>query len=459
MPKTFYDTNVLDAARERIKLVFDRFEVVCVSFSGGKDSTVLLDLARREAAARGRQVHALFIDLEAQFKATIDHVEAVMLNDPVIVPVWVCIPLNLRNAVSVFQPHWACWDPDAKSAWVRPMPRHPGVISDPSVFPFWRHRMEFEEFIVHFPQWLAQGRSFASLVGNCADESLHRYYSCMDREKKCGWLLDGEQINWSSVIDPKHPDAVSFFPIYDWTVSDIWTYHGDTRIPHNRIYDMMNLAGIPLVEQRICQPYGDDQRRGLDLWAQAEPETWRRILDRVAGVNYGAKYARGKLLGYRRGVGLPKGHTWKSYTFLLLSTIPDVLRERYLSNFAVFLEWWMRNGYPDIREIHDDETEPLRTSTRRKLPSWRRLALAVLKNDFLCKSLTIGQVKDVHGDVYDRVAAGESVKVRKSVKPVYEYLQSQYDAYLTGGLETTTVNLFTSRGSRLDEIKERYRDL
>jgi len=318
--------------------------------------------------------------------------------------------------------------------------------------------MEFEEFIVHFPRWLAGGKSYASLVGNCADESLHRWFSVTRRDKKSAWMMDGKQVHWSSVLSPKDPDIVTFFPIYDWSVEDIWTYHGRERIPHNRIYDRMHLTGMPLTEQRICQPYGDDQRRGLDAWAKMEPETWPLVLDRVVGVNYGARYARQQLLGYNRGVGLPEGHTWKSYTFLLLDTVPEVLRERYLSNFAVFLEWWMRHGYPDIAGIHEDETPHLKTSSHRKLPSWRRLALCILKNDFLCKSLTIGQIKHVHADVYDRVSAGEPVKVRKSVRPVYQYLREQYDLYRAGGIDAVEATLAVV-DPHLDAIKEKYRDL
>lgn len=195
------------------------------------------------------------------------------------------------------------------------------------------------------------------------------------------------------------------------------------------------------------------------LFAKAEPQTWRRVLDRVAGVNYGALYASQKMLGYRRGVGLPPGHTWKSYCFFLLSTIPDVLRERYLSNFAVFLEWWMRNGYPEIDGIHDDETEALKTSSRRKLPSWRRLALAVLKNDFACKSLTIGAIKNVFEDVYEPVAAGGSAKVRKSVRPVYDYLREQYALYASGRADAMTVELQPAMTQHKQALLAKYEDL
>lgn len=458
MAKTYLPINVLEAAKRRLRTVFDEFETVCVSYSGGKDSTVLLEMARQEAVARGRKIHVLFIDLEAQYRVTIEQMERSILGDETFVVWWVCLPLNLRNALSVFQPHWACWDPEQQAHWVRPLPQHECVISDPARLPFFRHRMEFEEFIVEFPKWLAgEAGRLASLVAIRADESLNRYKAVAKKPdgKKSAWRLNGEEIRWATTLDDKHPDIVSFYPIYDWGFEDVWRYIHDTGAAYNRIYDLMYLAGVPWSEMRICQPYGDDQRKGLDLWAQVEPETWAAVLDRVVGVNYGARYARGKMLGYHRGLGCPEGHTWKSYTFFLLSTLPDVMRERYLSNFAVFLEWWMRNGYTTLEAVHDDETEPLRESDRHRLPSWRRLALAILKNDFNGKSLSIGMIKDVHGDVYDRVADGEPVKVRKSVRPVYEYLREQFQAYMDGGIEAVAFDFQLPE----NPLKEKYRDL
>lgn len=461
MSKTYLQKDVLTAAKERVSLVFDQFEEVIVSYSGGKDSAVLLKLARDEAARRGRKIYALFIDLEAQYESTIEQVERGMLNDPVIEPIWICLPLNLRNAVSVFQPHWACWDQEQKPLWVRPMPQHDCVWNDPVKLPFWRHRMEFEEFIVEFPKWFSQGKSLASLVAIRADESLNRYRAVMRKEdgKKSAWWFEGREIRWATVLHPKFQHIVSFYPIYDWRTEDVWRFIAETGIPYARIYDMMYWAGIPLSEQRICQPYGDDQRKGLDLFAKAEPQTWRKVLDRVSGVNFGAIYAGQQMLGYRRGTGLPKGHTWKSYCFFLLSTVPDVLRERYLSNFAVFLEWWMRNGYPDIADIYQDETEALKTSSRRRLPSWRRLALAVLKNDFACKSLSIGAIKDVFEDVYKPVSEGKAAKVRKSVRPVYDYLREQYALYESGNAGDMTVVLKSVTSPRRKELLKRYEDL
>lgn len=446
------DKNVLAAAKERISLVFNNFQCVCISLSGGKDSTVLFHLAYDEAQKRGVKLYVLIIDLEGQYKVTIDHLHD-LVSLPGLEVFWVCLPLNLRNAVSVFEPHWCCWDPELKNFWVRPIPDLPCVIKNQDFFPFYRYRMEFEEFVEKFPAWLEErtGGAIAQLVGIRADESTNRYNAVKPKPgkpKKSAW----NNVNWSVMTGN---DNASFFPIYDWRFEDIWGYLGKFQKPYCKLYDRMYLAGVSFKDMRICQPYGDDQRKGLDVWHEMEPETWTRIVDRVSGANYGALYASDKMLGYRKGLGCPAGHTWKSYTFFLLSTLPDVMRERFLSNYAVFLEWYTRHGYPDLRDVPDVQADE-KLEAKKQAPSWRRLALAILKNDFNCKSLSIAGVKRVHEDVYERVAAGEAVKVRKSVKPVYEFLRAEYQAYLENGIDAVSMSLPTTP---VNPIKQKYAEL
>lgn len=461
MSKTYLEDNVLQAAQQRLEFIFDEFDKIIVSYSGGKDSTVLLELARQEAEKRNRNIYAMFIDLEAQYKSTIEQVKNTIIDIKYIIPIWVCLPLNLRNAVSVFQTHWQCWDKSQQKYWVRDMPNYDCIINENSNLPFFRYGMEFEEFIVEFPKWFCNNNEkYASLVAIRADESLNRYKAVVKKEtiKKSAYITESNQsIRWATVLDKKKfPNIVSLYPIYDFRTEDVWRYTFDNCAHYNRVYDAMHLAGIPLSQQRICQPYGDDQRRGLDLFAKIEPETWRKILDRVAGVNYGAKYARQKMMGYHRGLKLPNEHTWKSYTFFLLSTLPETIREKYLANFAIFLEWWMRNGCPNLNTMNDDETTALKSSNRNRLPSWRRLCLSILKNDFWGKSLSIGMIKYVYNDVYDRINNGDVIKVRKSVKPVYSYLRNQYQQFI----DTGKVNLeLPHYNQSLEIIKERYADL
>ena len=135
--KIYRDDSVFQATEKRLNYVFDNFERVVVSFSGGKDSSVMLNMAASIAKKRGLKIGVMVIDLEAQYKATIAHIEHMRdFWGDTLEFYWICLPMSLRNAASNFEPKWICWDEDKRSVWVRDMPS--GVVSDPTVFPFFQ---------------------------------------------------------------------------------------------------------------------------------------------------------------------------------------------------------------------------------------------------------------------------------------------------------------------------------
>ena len=75
MPKRYLDMNVNTAAIERIKYTFDNFERIYLSFSAGKDSTIMLHLAMEEAKRRNQKIGILIVDLEGQYKLTMKHAD------------------------------------------------------------------------------------------------------------------------------------------------------------------------------------------------------------------------------------------------------------------------------------------------------------------------------------------------------------------------------------------------
>lgn len=389
--------TVLEAAQERIAWVFDTFPVVYLSGPSGKDSSVMMHLACQEARRRGRRIGVLYLDLEAQYKATIEHVaEMFELYADVIDPHWIALPLHLRNAVSMAEPYWISWDPERESCWVRQ--RHPSSCADPERYPFYelpwttddgvRHALEFEEFVERFGHWYGGDKATACLVGIRTDESLNRWRSIVKRRKS---RLNGKA--WTSW---KGGRVFNVYPIYDWRTEDIWTYYGSTGLPHNRIYDLMYQAGMSIHQMRICQPYGDDQRRGLNMYHVLEPETWARVVERVAAANSGALYAGkcGNILGNGK-ITCPPGHTWKSYARFLLDSLPPFEREHYETKIAVFLRWYLTRGFPTGIP---DEADP-KEEAARKVPSWRRICKVILRNDRMCRGLGFSQ--HVSGS-YDR---------------------------------------------------------
>lgn len=380
--KKYRDTDVLTASRNRISIIFDNFERIYCAFSGGKDSTVMTHLVMDEAVKRNRKIAIMFLDLEAQYHDSITHVSRMveMYKDNIDMH-WICVKMRLRNALTNYEPQWECWNPEEKDIWVRDMPENCKTEKD---YPFCLPGMEFEEFVPLFGEWYSQGNPSVGFIGIRADESLHRYCAIATWDKV--GLMFGDY-RWTT---KKGDSSYNVYPIYDWRTEDIWRYHAlYPEKPHNEIYDKMQMAGVKLSQQRLCQPFGDDQRRGLWLYHILEPQTWAKVVARVNGANSGALYINenGNMTGYNKIV-LPKGHTWKSFCNLLLQTMPDKTRQHYTYRFKKFIHGWKQRGYETIPDFAPPELE-----SKCWAPSWRRMCKVLLRNDYWCKGLGQAQPK------------------------------------------------------------------
>jgi predicted phosphoadenosine phosphosulfate sulfurtransferase len=394
--KKFSDIDVLTASRNRIKETFDSVERIYLAFSGGKDSSVMFHLVMEEAVKRNQKIAVMFIDFEAQYSETIRHVhEMVDMYKDHIDMHWICVPMLLRNAVTNFEPRWVCWDEDKKDIWIRQKPDNCKTSKD---YPFALDKMEFEEFIILFGKWYGQGKKTAGFIGIRAQESLHRYCAIATWEKK-DLMLNNRR--WTTkIVD----NVYNVYPIYDWLVDDIWKFHAHYPDKlHNTIYDKMHRAGVKLSQQRLCQPFGDDQRRGLWLYHILEPETWFKLVVRVNGANSGSLYIEetGSINGYNK-ITKPPGHTWKSFCNLLLQTMPVKTREHYTVRFKKFIYGWNQRGYTLIPDESPPELE-----AKCWAPSWRRMCKVLLRNDYWCKGLGQTQPKSEAYQKYKAMKMGK----------------------------------------------------
>ena len=159
----------------------------------------------------------------------------------------------------------------------------------------------------------------------------------------------------------------------------------------------MHKAGLTIHQMRICQPYGDDQRRGLWLYHLIEPETWARVVARVNGANGGALYVResGNMTGYRK-ISKPPGHNWHSFAQLLVKSMPPKTKEHYENKIFMFGKWWAERGYSE--GIPDEADYDLEAA--RKVPSWRRVCKSLLRNDYWCKGMSFTQQRSESYDKY-----------------------------------------------------------
>lgn len=416
MVKKYINTDVFTETQKRLDFIFDEFPNIYVSFSGGKDSGCLLNMAIDKARERHRKIGVLFVDLEAWYKKTIEFIERMInANIDVLDPYWVCLPMESPNSLSFLEPTWIWWDKSKEDIWVRKMPTNKWVINEENnPFDFYKKNMPFESFVPQFGNWFGKGQKTACLIGIRTDESLNRFRAIVaDKEKY-------KDRSYSTYVNNQ---TYNFYPIYDWRVEDDWTYNGKYHKDYNRLYDLFYKAGVSLPKMRVDEPFGNEAKAGLSLFRVIEPETWKRVANRVSGANFGCIYDGNKIMTARHQ--LPKNHTWKSYTMFLLSTLPQETAEIYEAHFDKFIKYWLEVGCPmekkNIDELIDTAgkkvTNTHHYSNRGKgdkevirfnevlddnpidrkddILTWRRMAMCIIKNDICCKSLSFSMTKAV----------------------------------------------------------------
>jgi len=388
--KIYNDKNVFDASMERIEFAFDNFDNLCVSYSGGKDSTVMIQLVEMIAKKKNKKYDVLFIDMEAQYLMTIEHIKTLKNKlEHIRDFYWVCLPLSLRNAVSVFEPRWICWEKSKKEKWVREMPEF-AINEDNNIFPFFRYAMEFEEFVPEFEKWYSEKYNHslcAHFVGIRCDESLNRFRTIVsmkkDRFKDKPWTTRDKPLE----------NTYSIYPIYDWRTEDDWIATFKYNLEYNYVYELMYKNGLGIHQQRLCQPFGDDQKNGLDQYRAIEAENWDRLLKRVAGVNFGNIYCRTSALGNIKSEK-PAHLTWQEWALYLLESIGiynKKLEKHYAIKIRKFFQYWEEKCGCTLDMIEDEADKKM--ESLKIVPSWRRVARALERNDFFLTRLSFGETK------------------------------------------------------------------
>lgn len=416
--KKYLEKNVYEALQDRLKFIFYNFDNIYVSFSGGKDSGLLLNMVlsykRRNKIAK--KIGVFHQDFEAQYQTTTDFVSRMFENNlRDIEPYWVCLPMGSRCAVSNYQMYWYPWDPDKEELWVRPMPKMPYIINmDNNPFDFYRYKMVQEDLYAEFGEWYSRQKKGKTicLLGIRADESLNRYRAYANDRKT---IMQGNQ--WTTKMGENWWNA---YPIYDWTTKDVWIANGKFDYDYNRIYDLFWKAGLSISQMRVASPYHESAKESLNLYRVLEPATWVRVVSRVQGANFGAIYGSSHALGARK-IELPPGHTWRSYVKFLLATLPEAMRRNYIEKFKTSIRfWWKKGGVVDEEAIKEleacnypirhngksnyksnkekiaflgtpDHTDDIKSTI--DIPSWKRMAVCILKNDHLCKYMGFSQTQ------------------------------------------------------------------
>lgn len=305
---TYFEQNVLEAAQERIRTVFDHFERVFVSVSAGKDSTCLYHLALAEAQRRGRPVNVFFLDQEAEYQGSIALMRQMMCH-PTVIPHWYQVPLRLTNATSYSTPFLYAWGPG--ETWMR---EKEAIAIQEIGGPY---PQRFYPFFDWYEQQQTEPTAF--LVGLRSKESLTRFRAVT---KNPGY----QDIPWSTKTNSAH--SFRFYPVYDWTFGDVWKYIADSGVPYNPVYDRMYcLKGKRLNDIRISNLVHEKSFGCLAELQEIESETYDKLCGRLRGAHSAALYAREKMI-YQAEQLPPEFASWRAYRDFLLATAPMAERHR-----------------------------------------------------------------------------------------------------------------------------------
>lgn len=443
-PKKYLLTNVYQETMDRIRFLFEEFENIYVSFSGGKDSGVMLNLMFKYMRENNitRKIGVYYMDYEGSYDYTEQFIKRMVEHNHDLIDLyWVCLTYKTKCGCSMFKNYWLPWNEEERNIWVREYPELSNglriITKENHNFDFYHHGIEDTEFDDKFNKWFhekhgkGQGKTIG-LIGIRCQESLHRWRA-ITIEKKEAY----KGVQWTKKMGKNRYNG---YIMYDWQFDDIWIANAKFGFDYNKLYDLYYQAGLKFEEMRVASAFIDEGVKNLDLHKAIEPDKWARLVGRVNGANFGAIYGATKAMGYRN-ISLPKGHTWKSYCDFLIKTLPDHQRKMFERKFEATFKVWLEKGatvlresIPDIEKsgyefeilgkpegkIYQDRDDVLLVRFSEypdnieskhfiNLPSYKRMCITILKNDTSCKYMGYGMTN------YEKQLRHDAMKKYKSI--------------------------------------------
>lgn len=258
----YLDIDVVTAAKARIRRIYNLFDHVWISFSGGKDSLAVLRLCREVLDEMGRKaepVNFLFRDEEVIQDCVIENVMSYM-DRPGYNGRYYAIPMKSQIFVMGRHLPIAFWDTGREHM------RTPPACAIRQIHPENKALRQTEINPLTFQHMGLKGK-IAVVNGIRAAESMQRYRSCIAVKNKDNFIC-GDPTGWKNISFVK--------PIYDWSEKDIFKYFHTRDITYAGIYNDQLWTGQ---QMRVSTPLHEKAIDTLTKLRQTHPKFYERILE------------------------------------------------------------------------------------------------------------------------------------------------------------------------------------
>lgn len=267
--KIYNKVNVYDNTLERFRFLFDEKPIV-VSVSGGKDSTVVFELAYKIAKEKGLlPLKVLFVDQEAEWNETIDQIKLIRAREGVEL-YWYQMPLRLQNATSFLERWLWCWKEDEKDQWIRE--KDPKSIQENTYGTDRFHELFHAIMQKDFP-------GYFGIAGVRTEESPTRFVG-LTEQPTYKWITWGKKLRG---------DQCTLYPIYDWSYSDVWKAIHDNKWDYCKIYDYQYRYGIKIGDMRVSNLHHETAVKSLFYLQEIDPNLYEKLTQRLQGVDMAGK--------------------------------------------------------------------------------------------------------------------------------------------------------------------------
>ena len=170
---------------------------------------------------------------------------------------------------------------------------------------------------------------------------------------------------------------------------------------------------------RVASPFNDCAGATLKFYKVIDPKNWGKMVSRVNGVNFLGLYGDTTAMGWKK-ITKPAHFTWKQYCYFLMNTMDEKTRNHYMQKLETSIKFWKEKGgsldnsvIEDLEKTNanfeigehnnysaknvvrfDEYPDDLDVKDFKAVPTYKRMCVCILKNDYYCKYMGFAQTKN-----------------------------------------------------------------